>query len=298
MSVPREILPGRFYKITRRCTQRQFLLRPDEETNNAFLYCLAEAAVRLEIQVLASSVQSNHHHTDVYDPHGHIVEFMEHLHKMVAKCMNALRGRKENFWSTDDVSLVHLVDAIDVLEAVVYTLSNPVKDGLVDTVAHWPGVNTLKSMLAGTTLRARRPAHFFREDGVMPAEVTLQLAIPAALGDANAFCREVKAGVTGVENQKREERAATGRQVIGRSRVLRQSWRDSPSTDEPRSSLNPRVAARSKWHRIEILLGKKAFVAAYKAARLAWLAGIDVLFPAGTYWLRRFANVRVAALPL
>jgi hypothetical protein len=26
--------------ITRRCTQRRFLLRPDRETNNAFTYCL------------------------------------------------------------------------------------------------------------------------------------------------------------------------------------------------------------------------------------------------------------------
>lgn len=48
MSVPREVLPARFYMITRRCTQRQFLLRPDRETNNNFLYCLAEAAARFD----------------------------------------------------------------------------------------------------------------------------------------------------------------------------------------------------------------------------------------------------------
>ena len=37
MTLPREVIPGRFYMVTRRCTQRLFLLRPDEETNNAFL---------------------------------------------------------------------------------------------------------------------------------------------------------------------------------------------------------------------------------------------------------------------
>jgi len=26
---PRQVLPNQFYMITRRCTQRQFLLRPD-----------------------------------------------------------------------------------------------------------------------------------------------------------------------------------------------------------------------------------------------------------------------------
>jgi putative transposase len=297
MSVPRQILPGRFYKITRRCTQRQFLLRPDDETNNAFLYCLAEAAARFEIEIIASSAQSNHHHTDAFDRHGRVVEFMEHFHKMMAKCMNAFRGRWENFWSCEEVSLVHLVDRSDVIDKVVYTLANPVKDGLVDTVAHWPGVNTLNSLLTGKPLRAQRPRHFFSEDGTMPAEATLNVTIPEELGDPDYFRTEVHKGVTAVENQKRQERAETGRRVVGRARILRQSWRDSPTSHEPRRTLNPRVAARSKWHRIEILQRNKAFVADYKAARLAWLASIPVVFPAGTYWLRRFANVPIAPLP-
>jgi hypothetical protein len=32
MSLPRQVLPGQFYLVTRRCTQRQFLLRPDAAT--------------------------------------------------------------------------------------------------------------------------------------------------------------------------------------------------------------------------------------------------------------------------
>jgi hypothetical protein len=55
MSLPRQVLQGTFYLLTRRCTQRQFLLRPDEETNNAFVYCLAEAAQRFDIDWSSSS---------------------------------------------------------------------------------------------------------------------------------------------------------------------------------------------------------------------------------------------------
>jgi hypothetical protein len=47
--LPRPVLPRQFYLITRRCTQRQLLLRPDRETNNAFTYCLIEAAQRYGI---------------------------------------------------------------------------------------------------------------------------------------------------------------------------------------------------------------------------------------------------------
>jgi hypothetical protein len=54
MTQPREVLSGQFYLLTRRCTQRQFLLRPDPETNNAFPYCLAVAAEKYKIGVLCS----------------------------------------------------------------------------------------------------------------------------------------------------------------------------------------------------------------------------------------------------
>ena len=93
MTLPREVIPGRFYMVTRRCTQRQLLLRPDPETNNAFIYCLADAAQRFGIDVLLPSAMSNHHHTVIYDRHGTLPAFTEHFHKLLAKCQNALRGR-------------------------------------------------------------------------------------------------------------------------------------------------------------------------------------------------------------
>jgi REP element-mobilizing transposase RayT len=64
MSLPREVLPGQFYLITRRCQQRQFLLRPDAATNNAFTYCLIEAAQRCQVEVLLPCAMSNHYHID------------------------------------------------------------------------------------------------------------------------------------------------------------------------------------------------------------------------------------------
>jgi REP element-mobilizing transposase RayT len=94
---PRQVLPNQFYMINRRCTQRQFLLRPDPETNNVFKYCLTEAAQRCQIEVLLSCAMSNHHHTVIYDRWGRYPEFIEHFHKMVARCQNALRGR----WETE-----------------------------------------------------------------------------------------------------------------------------------------------------------------------------------------------------
>ena len=62
MTAPRSIVPGHTYLLTRRCSERRFFLRPDERTTGIFLYCLAEAAERFGIRVLAWMAMSNHYH--------------------------------------------------------------------------------------------------------------------------------------------------------------------------------------------------------------------------------------------
>src|SRR5437763_9456084 len=77
VTAPRPVFPERFLFITRRCSQREFLLRPDDETNNAFTYLLAEAAERFGVVLILEQMMSNHHHTAIWDRLGHQVEFRE-----------------------------------------------------------------------------------------------------------------------------------------------------------------------------------------------------------------------------
>lgn len=98
-------------------------------------------------------------------------------------------------------------------------------------------------------------------------------------------------------SRRSAERTRTGRRVIGRRSILRQSWRDSPTSREPRRNLRPRVVARTVWARVAALQRNKQWQAEYRLARELWLAGFDVEFPYGTYWLQRFANVKVKPPP-
>ena len=92
------------------------------------------------------------------------------------------------------------------------------------------------------------------------------------------------------ESDAAYKRYASGIGVFGRQRVLDQDWRDSPASHAPRRNLDPKVAAKNKWSRIETLLRNKLFHVAYAQSLNAFKSGVkDVLFPAGTYWLRRFA---------
>jgi hypothetical protein len=142
---------------------------------------------------------------------------------------------------------------------------------------------------------AQRPRFFFSEDGCMPESVKLKLSIPPELGAAVEVLHEISERIESTEERHMSLRSETGKRVLGRRGVLRRSWRDSPTSREPRRQLRPRVAARSKWARLEALRRNREFQKAYRSARLAWLAGLEVTFPAGTYWLHRFAGVPIEA---
>lgn len=295
MTLPRPVTPGRFIFITRRCTQRELLLRPDPETNNAFVYCLAEAAKRTDIDVITSQMMSNHHHTNCWDPNGRHVEFREQFHKMMAKSQNALRGRSENFWSSEEAYVIEVLTPEDLLEKLVYTATNPVKDGLVEKACHWPGPNFTSALLNGRKLRARRPRHFFRRTSTMPATVELECKLPDSFEGKAEFLAELRRRIREVETACAEERRRRGKNVLGRAAVLRQSWRSRPSApaSKPRKTIRRRIACSNTAMRIEAIRRMREWQIAYRHARGRWRTGRRAVFPAGTYWLARFANVKV-----
>jgi hypothetical protein len=293
MSAPIRVLAGTIYMLTRRTTQGQFLLRPDPEVNNAFLYCLIEAALRCGILLILPQMMSNHEHIAFKDVFARMPEFYGRFHAHFAKCINLIRGRSENMWSSAEPSRVELVEASDVMDKLVYIATNPVKDHLVDTVAHWPGPKTVAAFLERRTLKATRP-RFFADDGDMPEEVEIELHVPEELGDPDVALAELARRIKAVEAEKAAERARSDRKIVGRQRILRQSWRDNANTYFPRGAINPTVAAKRKDARITRLAEKIWFRREYRRCYLLWRQGIDVVFPAGTYALRRFAGVEVA----
>jgi len=134
----------------------------------------------------------------------------------------------------------------------------------------------------------------------MPETATLHIARPAGFEELpdKDFTAMVEARIREVEEAAAAERARTGVQVLGRRAVLDQRWSDRPTSRESRRELDPRIAARSKWSRIEALLRNRMFRDDYAVARDAFLAGDrNVVFPAGTYWMRRFVQAVCAPAP-
>ena len=136
-------------------------MRPDHETNNAFIYCLALAARKASVSIVCVGTTSNHYHAVVVDRSGRLPQFLEHFHKLFAKHQNALRGRWEAFWASEQTSVVELVKSEDVLGKIVYAIANPVTSHLVERVHHWPGVESLTAIDRNVPLTASKPIRFF-----------------------------------------------------------------------------------------------------------------------------------------
>jgi REP element-mobilizing transposase RayT len=287
--LPRQIIPGRTYLVTRRCTQRQFLLRPDGKTNRSFEYCLAEAAARTGMWILGWLAMSNHYHAVVHDPHGRLPEFLEQFHKMLAKVLNARWSRWENLWSTEPTSVVYLPTLEDIFDKIVYTLTNPVAGHLVERASDWPGATAI-GRLAGDPVAIPRPHFFFRARGKMPKVVSLRAECPPGIDGAarGAWVDRIGAAVAHAELQASEQRRRDGIRLVGRRAVLKTAPFAKPKTPAPRRTVRPQVATRRAALCSDLLEKLRGFRVSYAIVRRRYAGGErDVVFPAGTYLLRK-----------
>jgi putative transposase len=292
MTAPRQILAGATYLVTRRCAQRQFLLRPSKTVNEVFRYVLAVAAARFGILVHAYCVLSNHYHLVVTDPDARLPEFHQLLDALVARALNASLGRWEAFWAPNSYSAVTLASAADIVEKAAYVLANPVAAGLVRSGALWPGLWSAPEQIGGVAVEVRRPKHFFDPKGSMPETATLDLTVPPGFETAETFRYQLADALARLEEVASRE---LGGHFMGIARVLAQKPTARPAPGEPRRTMNPRVAARDKWKRIEALGRLKEFLSAYRAAWTARRAGeLGAIFPSGTYLLRVMHGVPCA----
>lgn len=317
MTQPRQVLPNSTLLLTRRCTQGQFLLRPEPILNEAFMYCLAAGARQTGVLVHGFVVLSNHWHALVTDPQARVPEFLHLVHRNVALCVNELRDRRENVWSSAKPSIVTLETPADALRKLIYVLANPVASCLVEKGADWPGL-TSAEMTVGSTRLVRRPKLFFSESGEMPAQAELHLSpLPGFSFSDHELTDAIGHQLSSREDVLAADREAAGVGVLGANACLRADPFATPDDFRDRSSgsvslpqaakktirsptqerkaagnINPRFAAIDKRARAAARERLASFLRRYHTARDTWRSGIkNVLFPAGTYWLRIHAGV-------
>lgn len=284
MSLPREVPRGRVYLISRRTSERRFFLRPSRKIRQICLFCLAHAASRTGVSIHGFVFLSNHFHLVATDVEARLPEFMHWLDEFIAKCVNAEIGHWEYFWGPGSFSAVHLADDAALVGGLEYCFNNAVSSGLVARMKDWPGAFSTPADMARPPRIIQRPEGFFRKNGPVPETATLELSIP---GQLNMTLLELERRVEEGEQRLRQEARAEGRGFLGRRRVLKQSPFGRPRTYEERRGIDPRVAAKEREQRADILERMKIFLSAYRDALELYVAGDrDVTFPYGTYGMR------------
>ena len=300
MTMPRQLLPGSTYLVSRRCSERRFFLRPDNFVGQVFLYVLGCAAALLGVHLHVATILSNHYHMCVTDTRGWLPRLLAQLHRLVALVVKAERGIAENVWSTHKTSIVRLETPDDVLAAMVYVRTNAVRAGLVERARDWPGLSTAPRQLLEPAMRVSRPTTYFSPHGKKPADTTVALTVPPGFEHMTPeeFVELFEARVAAEEAEQARKRAAEGRKVLGVKAIMAQNWWDAPSTPAPKGNLNPHIKAGDKTVRLAALNRRRKFLMDYRKAFARWLNGHRrTRFPAGTYMLAQVFRVRTHSPP-
>lgn len=298
MSRARPVVVGSTVLITRRTLRRHFLLRPDSEVRQLFVYALAVSATRYGLAVHAFDVMSSHYHLVATDTRGELPDFLAFFHRLVALGLKVLREWEGAVWDNAQTSVVQLTTHEAIVNAVGYALTNPVAAGLVRYAREWPGAKSRVADLAGGRMRAARPGYYFdAENDYWPDYAELELGLPPSVAaeDADAWRGAVRASVKEQEIRGREEVAEKGWNFLGADRAERVSPYDRATSIEALVSRNPTFAVGGVPGAYKAAIRTlRAFAAAYDAALERWCAGLrDAVFPAGTWWMVRHHGAAV-----
>jgi putative transposase len=310
MTLPRLLRAGSTYLVTRRCRDRRFRLRPDDEVTSLLDYLIGDAAFLSGVEVVAAVAMTNHIHLVLHDPEARLPEFMQSLCSFAARALNVHQKQVGSVWEAGSYSAVRLDTPTDVVDKIAYVIANPVAAGLVPTPEAWPGLMTLVDTLGQGVRAVERPGYFFRPEGEdgdeakrrggaddrprgwsdarKPREVAWELAVPPGFEDAEDLQRQVRAALeerlTRVHNERRREGI---RGFKGVKQLLRQSILANPASTEEAFQKDPRLAGKDWTRRAQACGGWVAFQLAHRAALADYRKGDrDVAFPDGTYRMR------------
>ena len=269
-----------------------YLLKPTPMVEKVFCYCLAHAARVYNIQIHAYCVMSNHYHMVVTDPEGRLPAFMSWFNEFVAKALNCVWDRWENFWSPPPYSAVRLETSDDVVDKIIYTLTNPVKSLLVSDSGRWPGV-TSRTKAYGLPQIFRRPKIFFKKNGVMPPESSLTLTVPGSFeGTAAKFKTLINQLIRDKESEFKQLSRSSGHCFLGQAALKAVRHDERPISSAPRRNLNPHVASKNRKSLQNALKRLKQFRTEYAAAKMKFINGeTNVVFPFGTYGLQKIVAI-------
>ena len=289
------------YLLTRNTSERRYFLRPSKELREAILYCIADAQARHPVHIHAFCAMSNHIHVVLTDPDGTAPLFVQAMNQNIARYVNCSLGRFGAMWEGGArPNYCVLPEHGDVLDKIVYTLTNPVKAGLIPQHQLWPGAISDIAQITKGRITTKRPTKFFaRTDD--PTHLTRELVLTQAPGPVMMsqadYGQYLALRVAETEAAIAADRAAKGQKWLGRKECMKIDPFDAPETKWKPFTRNPKVSTKHEEARHAWIQRLKKFVSQYGDARRAFRGGArDAPFPVGTFAMRVYLSVAIEPL--
>jgi hypothetical protein len=231
--VPEE---GSLVEVTVRILQSQFLLRPSPALNEIVGGVLGRAQAEVPVRCHAAVFLSSHFHLLLsVDDAQQLAEFMRYLDTNLALEINRLHDRKGTVWGRRYQAILVSEEEAAQVGRLRYLLAHGVKEGLVAHARDWPGVHSVREILAGEPIQgywfdrtqeyaARNRGEDFGRMKYATAETFELTPLPCWAHLAPEVYRQrVAALVEEIESEAAAELAKSGRVPLGVSGVLRQS---------------------------------------------------------------------------
>ena len=298
VTAPRPVTVGSTEALTRRTNFRKAVLAPwDPQVQQAWLYILATAAERYDVDVHHTNLVINHHHTLATFRNQSAAPFLSRLHQPMSCFLSTLLPKRgfdavDQVWDNRQPHRMRLLDAPAMMAQLVYHQVQHMAAGLVDQPSQAPGWTFSWDLWRdGRFLRCERPDVYF-DPRTRPKTVDLHFRPPAVL--VQLFEGDVDKLIYQMKQLEREavqalRRARRGRRARGRRALLNIHPYDEPRTRrETRGKTVPSFKVGAKGLtgrdlRIRACQEVTGFRQAARDCYKEWREGNrDVVFPFGT----------------
>ncbi|MDD5306482.1 MAG: hypothetical protein PHU25_04095 [Deltaproteobacteria bacterium] len=312
------------YSAVIRCVDRQFLLRPDHDPRHPLLTkgcpvsslefgnnlipspsiinIIGSAAARAKqlhpVRLHAVEANVNHSHVLISasrDNVDNLSDFFRTFNGAIASQLNRKHERDGHFWESR-IRVTPCLDDRSAEQQLLYITTNPVKDGLVGTVAQSPLFTSYRA------LAHREPLCYWRIDWTRyllaggarkkshaPKDYLewLSLDLDPLPGQTDWPDHRRRAWfrrhVRDIETSAREKLRVEDRRVFGASALFALDPRDRPKNPKERGPQPLCHASDPQLHR-EFASEWREVMRAYRAASIDYRAGMhDREFPEGTF---------------
>ena len=294
----RWLRPEAAYCEVQRTVDRQFFFAPNENIRNIIGASVGRAQRKYPVKLYWIDFNINHKQSGraaLSDNPEHIenlVNFDRLCNSLIARGINRYLGREGAMFSTRNRS-EEAIDDLSLEQQLFYAVTNPVKDGLVDRVAHWKGFSSYQQLATGKVERFSyiNWSAWHRTGGGKPPEAFTEL-VEVRLSPLPAWERMAehkrqtlfRRRVRQLEQLYRTEREQEGKRAMGPKRLAKVDPRDRPKRPHQKQGNQPLCHASTPEGAMEYKRQYRAFLEQYYYASGLWMEGVlDAPFPAGSF---------------